>query len=96
MPVFTIEEFEKIQKKGIPAITTEPEKINPVTISMIEYYLWYPDNIAGSYHNGKYCYSENITLDIIDGILKTDDINIKTDLVKRGFTFMYEKEKEEE
>lgn len=98
MQVLTHEDFLKLKN-------SEPDKVKindaPVAQSapesQFEYFLFYPDNYRDNYYSGIY----NIEycgliekLEIINGVLKTDIPEIKDALIKKGFQFMYVKEKE--
>jgi hypothetical protein len=53
------------------------------------YYLFHPDNSINYLRKGKYFVSGK-ELDIKDGVIKTDDNEVKKALISQGFSLMYE------
>lgn len=100
--VLTWEEYDRLSKEGNPP----PVKINEVTpaaekpelaqSSNKDYYLMFPDNPVDQYHNGFYHVDSDHTVEIINGIVKTDSEEISNKLIKQGFLFLQSKEKEDE
>lgn len=98
--VLTWEEYEALSKDKPTAPIHIEEKVQEEVIpnpaqSSKEYYLMYPDNPIGNYHNGSY-QIDNTTLEIINGVVKTDSKEIFDKLVLQGFLFLQIKEKEDE
>ncbi len=101
MGVLTHDEYEDIQEEK--NITAKPESehkpLSGFTFSKnkIEYHLFHPDNTSFERINKKYnvqIEGKKFELDIIDGVIVTDDINIKSHLMEEGFIYLYEKETE--
>lgn len=77
-----------------------PEDPEPVqadaeeVVDKKDYFLMYPDSVPTRMYNGDYIVEENgktHQLQIVNGVIRTDKLEIKTALIRAGFVFMYEK-----
>lgn len=96
MAILTFEEFQKLKKSGetLPPVDM-PVVDSPVRLQ--DYYLFHPDAYKTGYISGDYnieVFGIIETLEIINGVIKTDIPEIKNELIKKGFQFMYVKDKE--
>jgi hypothetical protein len=100
--VLTWEEYEALDKdRLVQPISHIEEKVQEEVIPIpaqtsTEYYLMFPDNPIDNYHNGIYHIDQDNTLEIVNGIVVTESLEIKDKLVKQGFLFLQQKVKEEE
>jgi len=95
----TRKEYELNKKPAYVEQSNKPDIQTQETISDFEYILMYPDNIANNYHNGIYKVDlpEGIKeVEIISGMVHTQDIRIKTILEKDGFIFIRKREAKNE
>lgn len=97
--ILSYEEFENLKKEKKIDERQEKPLINPKKNNDIEYILFYPDNSKDRYYSGKYLLEKNdkiLELQIENGKITTDDIEIKDILIKSGFIFLYQRSKENE
>lgn len=79
----------------VPDIQPEPEP----PASTEEHFLFHPDNPSNrsGYRNGTHIVKVNdveVKVPITDGYAITDSVEVKNELIKQGFGFMYTKPKE--
>jgi hypothetical protein len=100
----TYKEYQARKKSDVLAKLQKPEirkpapALQPVKKEHIEYYFLHPDNSSQSRINGEFkieYHKKIITFEIIDGILKTDNIEYKMGLEKAGLIFLHQKRVEE-
>jgi hypothetical protein len=99
--ILTAEE-ERSAARAVSLTTSETEgmsRISPaspsVSLSTVEYFLMYPDNVVNEPYWGSYhvkIEETMITVSIINGVAKTVDKRVRDALEKAGFIFMYDKE----
>jgi len=99
MAVLTQQQYSEIEKeKNIKSEEGRIKKVLPSTVNKkpeIKYYLFHPDNPKSRYLNDKYHVrigGLNFYLEIIEGVITTNDEEVKTHLLAKGFIFMYKKE----
>lgn len=99
MGVLTHDEYSDIQEEKNIAVKPESEKkpLSGFTFkkNKKEYHLFHPDNATTGRINNKYNVQiggRKFELDIIDGVIITNDENIKIHLIEQGFTYLYERE----
>ena len=87
-------------KKDVPekvvVVETPPE---PLDNTSEKHFLFHPDNPKNSseYRNGVHYVRVNgveLALPLVNGVLETDSVLAKNQLIKQGFVFMYSKPKE--
>lgn len=88
-------QIEDTQKEITPEVPSEPEQ----PVSTEEHFLFHPDNPSNrsGYKSGVHLVridGVETKVPISDGVLKTDSVEIKNELIKQGFVFMYTKPKE--
>ena len=75
-----------------------PLKVEVPECKKIEYKLFYPDNARDNYYTGAYCFEHGTikkTLQIVNGVITTEEITVKNELEKRGFVFMFKRQMED-
>jgi hypothetical protein len=103
--ILTQAEYEALSSKndkiGIMQAPESPQEIlppapaKPIIKRQIEYLFFHPDNSDGYKISGKFLveYKEKIIeIPIENGILKTDNEDIKNILISKGMIFTHEKE----
>ena len=88
-------QIEDTPKEIIPEVPSEPEQ----PVSTEEHFLFHPDNSRdrSGYKSGVHIVrldGVETKVPISDGTLITDRVDIKNELIKQGFVFMYTKPKE--
>lgn len=88
---------EEPSKEKLPTSLDAPPP-EPPEVSMEEFFLFHPDNPASSssYLNTKYVTKvtgRTVTLSVVNGVIRTDNLAIRNELIKQGFVLMYSRPK---
>lgn len=92
---------EKTEERKVEPVLSfkEVPSQEPVDTLTEEHYFFHPDNPSHSsgylerpYHT--MVTGKQVTLPIVNGVLKTSNLLIKNELLRQGFVYMYSKPKE--
>lgn len=94
-----LKDREKVQVESVTKIVPDIQPEPDLPASTEEHFLFHPDNPSNrsGYKSGVHLVKiEGIEkkVPISDGVLKTDSVEVKNELIKQGFVFMYTKPKE--
>lgn len=94
-----LKDREKVQVESVTEIVPDIQPEPEVQISTEEHFLFHPDNPRdrSGYKSGVHIVrldGVETKVPISDGTLITDRVDIKNELIKQGFVFMYTKPKE--
>ena len=94
-----LKDREKVQVESVTEIVPDIQPEPEVPPSTEEHFLFHPDNSRdrSGYKSGVHVVridGVETKVPISDGVLKTDSVEVKNELIKQGFVFMYTKPKE--
>lgn len=94
-----LKDREKVQVESVTEIVPDTQPEPDLPASTEEHFLFHPDNSRdrSGYKRGVHIVRINgveVKVPITDGVLKTDSVEVKNELIKQGFVFMYTKPKE--